>query len=174
MSKNGSSPKSKFYGTIQEASQAAVSIGISTVAEYRERYKEDAQLPSNPRETYSKDWVAFGMFLGFLGNTHYPFESFLAIVQSKKLSSKWAFTQYAKTDRRIPPNPAITYKGEWEEHGGWEAIIFRVQSRFYVTWQEASQAARALGIITQVEYQERYKEDPKLPSNPSSQYADVW
>lgn len=45
---------------------------------------------------------------------------------------------------------------------------------FYPTWEEASKAARALGIKSAVEYAMRYKEDPRLPSAPGLKYPQDW
>jgi superfamily II DNA or RNA helicase len=43
----------------------------------------------------------------------------------------------------------------------------------YKTWQEASIAAKALGITTSVSYQKRYREDPKLIGDPLKYYKDL-
>ncbi len=53
-------------------------------------------------------------------------------------------------------------------------IIDRVRQNFYITWEEASAAARRLGIKTKKEYRLRYKEDPRLCSvgNLDYSYAD--
>jgi hypothetical protein len=39
---------------------------------------------------------------------------------------------------------------------------------------EAIQAARTLGVKTRKEYYQRYKEDPRLPSDPSHHYMVSW
>jgi hypothetical protein len=44
--------------------------------------------------------------------------------------------------------------------------------KFYLTWKEASIAAQSLKIKSSIEYAERYKEDPRLPSKPQTQYQD--
>jgi len=53
-------------------------------------------------------------------------------------------------------------------------ILKRIKRDLYSTWQEASVAARKLGIKTSIEYifRKRYKEDPKLPCNPHAVYSD--
>jgi len=44
----------------------------------------------------------------------------------------------------------------------------------YQQWEEASTAARALGIKNWQEYNKRRHEDLRLPSNPREKYFDVW
>ncbi|MEL4238242.1 gamma-mobile-trio integrase GmtZ [Shewanella xiamenensis] len=45
---------------------------------------------------------------------------------------------------------------------------------FYVTLAEALEASQALGITSRQEYTRRYREDPRLPSNPPATYAADW
>ena len=45
---------------------------------------------------------------------------------------------------------------------------------FYAIVNQASKAATGLGIQSHQEYSQRYKEDERLPSNPSHFYADDW
>jgi len=45
-------------------------------------------------------------------------------------------------------------------------------TNYYVTWQKASVAAKALGIMTGAEYYAKYTLDPKLPPNLGSFYKD--
>lgn len=57
------------------------------------------------------------------------------------------------------------------------AALQRVYDRIemakpYVTYEEASAAAQALGIQSNKEYRKRHKEDPKLPSNPDTKYKE--
>lgn len=47
-------------------------------------------------------------------------------------------------------------------------------SRPYENWRAASHAARTLGIKDASEYREKRKRDPRLPTDPSEAYADVW
>lgn len=54
-------------------------------------------------------------------------------------------------------------------------LLERFSRDFYLTWEEASQAAQVLGLKTGTEYLEGgYKSDPRLPSNPIKIYPDVW
>ncbi|WP_010650518.1 integrase repeat-containing protein, partial [Vibrio campbellii] len=53
----------KFYKTINHASEAAIGLGIQSQLEYKQRYKEDERLPSNPNQIYAADWVDWFSFL---------------------------------------------------------------------------------------------------------------
>ena len=43
--------------------------------------------------------------------------------------------------------------------------------KLYPTYEEAKRAVAGRNIKSQDEYKKRYKEDPRLPSNPNSTYA---
>jgi superfamily II DNA or RNA helicase len=47
-------------------------------------------------------------------------------------------------------------------------VLEHCEREFYPTWQEASVAARKLGIKSQKDYVRLYKNDPRLPSAPSN------
>uniref|UniRef100_UPI0015F3846D integrase repeat-containing protein n=1 Tax=Vibrio sp. B1FIG11 TaxID=2751177 RepID=UPI0015F3846D len=53
----------KFYATINQASKAAIGLGIQSKQEYQQRYKEDERLPSSPNKAYANDWVDWFSFL---------------------------------------------------------------------------------------------------------------
>ncbi|HGS5166643.1 TPA: integrase repeat-containing protein, partial [Vibrio harveyi] len=97
----------KFYATINQASKAAIGLGIQSQQEYQQRYKEDEHLPSHPNKTYANDWV------------------------------------------------------------DWFSFLDKEKRSWYSTYSEASEAAIGLGIQSQQEYQQRYKEDERLPSHPN-------
>lgn len=51
-------------------------------------------------------------------------------------------------------------------------VLDHCEREFYSTWEEASEAAKTLGIDNRDEYLKRYTEDEKLTSNPRQSYAD--
>ncbi|MGR5160699.1 integrase repeat-containing protein, partial [Vibrio owensii] len=56
MSNERRSLMKKFYATINQASKAAIGLGIQSKQEYQQRYKEDERLPSHPNKAYANDW----------------------------------------------------------------------------------------------------------------------
>ena len=78
-------------------------------------------------------------------------------------------TQYKasyRQDPRLPGNPSDYY----EDWPGWGKFLGREEK--YATWQEASAAAIKLGIASHTEYKASYRQDPRLPGNPSDYYED--
>ena len=69
----------------------------------------------------------------------------------------------------LPSNPGQFYGDEYK---GWGD--FTGHSRFYLAVDEARRAVITLGIKTWPEYKKRYKEDPKLPSDPASFYGETY
>lgn len=76
-------------------------------------------------------------------------------------------------DERLPGAPHWTYGMAFP---GYAAFFGRPSDTYamksYNTWQEASVAARALGITSVEEYRMRRKEDPRLPGSPALRYSD--
>lgn len=90
-------------------------------------------------------------------------------------------------DPRLPPNPRTFYGDVWVKNMGWPGFFGRPYSYAfrkmppYATWEEASQAARELGIMarddfTFNDYYEAYgakrERDPRLPGNPVGCYPE--
>lgn len=75
-------------------------------------------------------------------------------------------------DPRLPGTPRNVYT----DFPGWPIFLGRVLKREgagrYRTWQEASKAAQRIKIVSQKDYSQRYKADPKLPSTPSKTFKD--
>ena len=56
---------------------------------------------------------------------------------------------------------------------GWYEFLGNERPDFYPTYAEARAAAQALGIKSLADYRKRYRENPRLPSNPNEVYADA-
>ncbi len=97
----------KHYATWQEASKAAINLGVTSQRTYLNERKADSKLPFAPQSMY------------------YDFP-------------------------------------------GWKIFLGGKKKEKYPSWQLAGEAARRIGILSSLEYQQKYKQDPKLPSNPQS------
>lgn len=76
---------------------------------------------------------------------------------------------YRKNWRQIPGLPSapeLVYP-EWRN---WRDFLDTGRSTQFLPLAEASQAVQALGIRTLAEYERRYRETPRLPSNPHQTY----
>lgn len=50
----------KFYTSYADAKSATQALGIKSSVEYKKRFKEDFQLPSQPDNVYEEDWINWG------------------------------------------------------------------------------------------------------------------
>jgi len=51
-------------------------------------------------------------------------------------------------------------------------VVERVSVNFYQTWEDAGSVAKKLCIKSRVQYEQRYREDPRLPFSPPQFYRD--
>lgn len=165
-------PKKNFYKTINEASEAAKALGISSVQEYLNRYKEDARLPQNPADKYPTDWKGFPNFLGF-DNRRVRYATYEEARQAAALIGAYTVEQYKQFRRKdplLPADPYGTYRDEWT---GWGSFLpSNPEVLYYKTLGEAAIASSKLGITSSAEYKNLYSNDPMLHSNPNQYYLD--
>lgn len=159
-----------FYGTYEEASAAAIKLGIKTQAEYLRRYKEDPLLYSSPNKFYAKSgWTSWHEFLGI--KNHPPYKTYdQARTAAKALGAtgKDSYLRLYKSDPRLVASPIQYYKNiGWK---GWKHFTGE-QKEFYSEYADAQAAVQSLGIKSVNQYKHRYREDPLLPSAPDKMYA---
>lgn len=171
----------RFYPAWEEASAAAQALGIKSCKEYKRRYREDGRLPSNPDVIYIETWRENGGYSGFLGRRprkYYPnMKEASRAVRALKISRIPEYNERRSVDPMLPPSPDRTYSSTWKDGGGWPGFFGRATRKrriVYGTWEDASAAAKSLGLRTEDEYRSRYRKDPKLPAAPRSVYANVW
>jgi superfamily II DNA or RNA helicase len=82
--------------------------------------------------------------------------------------SQSSYNQNYKKDSKLPSN----LRGYYSDFPGWKVFLRSGGETLYTTWQSASIAARALGIVSGVDYKKNYKKDLKLPNDPYFQYPD--
>ncbi|MCE7731136.1 integrase repeat-containing protein, partial [Vibrio campbellii] len=162
----------KFYKTINHASEAAIGLCIQSQPEYLQRYKEDERLPSHPNRTYAADWVDWFSFLDKEKRSLYS-----TYAEARKaaiglgIQSQSEYSQRYKEDERLPSSPNQIYAADWVD---WFSFLDKEKRPWYPTYAEACKAAIGLGIQSQPEYKQRYKEDERLPSSPNQIYAADW
>ncbi|TSC70833.1 MAG: Phage integrase family protein [Parcubacteria group bacterium Gr01-1014_49] len=156
--------KRSLYGSCQEASRAAIALGIRSAMDYRKKRKADPRLPAVPE--YYK---GFPGWTEFLGKTKYETLK-LAKEAARKLGIRTVdqYRRRHREDPRLPTWDMAPHQPGWK---GWEDLL---GPRWYPTLIQASRAAKQLGIDGSVEYNARYKEDPLLPSAPANTYKQKW
>ncbi|MGR5160208.1 integrase repeat-containing protein, partial [Vibrio owensii] len=141
-------------------------------SEYKQRYKEDERLPSDPSRVYATDWVDWFSFLDKEKRPWYPtYAEASEAAIGLGIQSQSEYRQCYKEDERLPSIPSRIYAADWVD---WFSFLDKEKRSLYSTYAEASEAAVGLGIQSQSEYSQRYKEDERLPSNPNRVYAVDW
>ncbi len=166
----------ELYPTSEEASNAAINLGIKNSIEYQTRYKEDVRLPSSPWLKYSDfpGWYAFlNREKGAPTKIFHPdWEMASKAAIQLGISTAAEYRKLYRQDPLLPSNPEWKYS----DFPGWYAFLNREKEspRYSVhpDWEMASKAAIQLGISTAAEYRKLYRQDPFLPSNPNQKYSD--
>lgn len=159
----------EFYPTWQEASEAAKKLEICDQRQYRERYRHDLRLPSNPFQSY-QDFPGWYIFLG--KEAPYRYQTWQEASEAAREIGITTVTQYQKNYKKDPLLPATPNK-IYPGFPGWPAFFGRKKAPTrYTTWQEASEATQKLGITGSVQYSKEYKKDPRLRSTPEHVYRN--
>jgi len=157
-----------LYNTWKEASKATIALDVKSKIEYKNNYKLDPKLPSNPDASYL-DFPGWLVFLGGELKEYYSTwqEASKAAIALGVKGARDYMDNY-KSDSKLPSTPNQFYSG----FPGWTVFLGGELKEFYSTWQEASKAAIALGIKSQMDYFSSYKTDPRLPSALDVYYSD--
>ncbi|WP_289008798.1 VPA1269 family protein [uncultured Marinobacter sp.] len=163
------------YATYAEASEAAQRLGFQTMTEYKRGYKQDPKLPIKPNQVYAEHWDDWYVFLGTERPGEEKYATYVEASQAAQrlgLKTQAEYKKGYKQDPNLPFSPDHVYAEHWDD---WYNFLGTERPREkYATYVEASQTAQRLGLKTQAEYQNGYKQDPRLPSNPEGFYADGW
>ena len=109
-----------YYGTLKEASAAAIKLKIKLQREYRyARYKEDPRLPSAPHYVYV-DWPGWEVFLGTDSYDTWQEASRVAI--ALKIKTMREYSARYKEDQRLSSSPDKFY-ADWP---GWPKFLGKV------------------------------------------------
>jgi hypothetical protein len=170
----GKPPKIAFYETYTQAQHATQELKILSSSEYKKRYLEDPWLPSKPQIFYKQDWQDWPHYLGKPPKIAL-YETYIQAqhaAQELKILNSSEYNKRYPEDPRLPSKPQIFYKQDWQN---WEHYLGKPPKiAFYETYTQAQHAAQKLKILSSSEYNKRYREDPRLPSNPANLYKDVW
>ncbi|WP_447747714.1 gamma-mobile-trio integrase GmtZ [Pseudomonas nicosulfuronedens] len=174
------------YETLAEASSAAKKLGISSWKDYSRRYHEDPMLPGRPEVYYRKNWEGVASFLG--ASRHYlSLDEVTAAVARLGIATMAEYQTRYKEDALLPSDPRREYS-DWVGYKKFFAAAISTLKgeaakeyarkvrggEYYETYEEASHAARSLGIRTYKDYKYRFREDSKLYHDPSKLYGGAW
>ncbi|MGH1431801.1 MAG: gamma-mobile-trio integrase GmtZ [Neptuniibacter sp.] len=165
------SPEAELYKDLGEASIAAQNLGITSSSEYRDKRKQDPGLPASPIRLYGEDWPGWNIFLGKAKSFYSSLKEASKAVQLLKIKSMVEYKTRRREDSKLPANPERVYSNDWVDA---KSFLGLPASRFYLTLEQASNAAKKLGLSTVKAYRKGRHADPKLPAVPSQIYRDEW
>jgi superfamily II DNA or RNA helicase len=175
------SPTRYIWLDFEEARNTIRKFGLSSVQEFRDRYKNEfkvLKIPSNGPKAYKdKGWVSWGDFLGtkrqFQG-LWLSHDETKALVQRLGLRSRKEYTA-ARKDGRLPentrslPQDAAEFK-DWTDFFGKQQTLKRSE-RF--TFSQAKEWVQKKGIKTATEWRKVSKAGnlpPEMPVGPEKFY----
>lgn len=164
--------KPHLYPSYEEARFAARKLGVTSAKDYKDRHLEDPLLPASPYTKYRySGWIDWHDYLGHgTVEIYNKFEDAKAAVQKLGIKSMPDYRARRGDDPKLPFSPEIFFKRKgWN---GWHDFLGKRKCTPYSEYSEAREAARKFGCKHQHEYNKRYKENPRLTSNPSAYYAD--
>ena len=159
-----------LYSTYNDAKNATQKLGIKSFIEYRQRYKEDSKLPSQPDRTYKNNgWIDdWPDYFGTTDISNYPtYEEAKNAVRKLNIKSPTEYKNRYSEDPRLPCHPNLTFKKDWK---GFDDLLDIETIILYPTLKEAKTAVKRLNINTDAEYRQKHHKDPRLPSTPSKYY----
>lgn len=166
---------SRMFYTFLQAQRVVQALGIQGWKDYRQRYREDPQLPSDPSKIYESEWQGWAHFVGksqYAEKYRTFFEASQA-AQALGISTKLEYEKRYTEDSKLPSTPNKFYSIEWnKKRHPW--LVFLGKPEPYSLYTVASRAAIRLGIRSRREYAELHHYDPKLPASPESVYRDMW
>lgn len=173
-----------YYPTFVEWQEATKKINITNSLEYIVNRNKDSLLHVDPKEVYKgfDSWEnALPLYEKPARNPTVkdPYKTLKEVGEATLklgISTVNEYKMKRHLDPRLVSNPSMTYENEWKHNGGWRTAMplsYR-GVEFYEKFKEASKAVIELEIKTTTEYAKRYKEDPRLPSNPNAFFGEIY
>ncbi|NQZ49310.1 MAG: hypothetical protein HRT95_03705 [Moritella sp.] len=164
-----------FYKTFSAASSAAVKLNIRDNEDYNLKFNQDPMLPVSPVSIY-KDFNARGGWDKFLRLDKYTYKQASKVAINLGVVDALTYQEVRNKDIRLPISPECYYD-KFIILGAWDKFIQNTSK--YASFNEASKAAVALGIVSLADYMligrngdANYTQDPRLPKDPNAYYND--
>ena len=153
-----------FYATWQEASAAAIALGIRDKNDYRRRYKEDRQLPAGPDDVYA-DYPGARVFFG--GQDLLSCEELQIAVRAAGIRHNLHYLEEQVKHGDWPYRPDQSYGDKWP---GWKKFLSETAVEF-LPFEQLQAEVRAAGIKTNAQYIDSYVSHAGWPSQPNAAAA---
>jgi hypothetical protein len=182
-------PQDRVYQSFTEAREFVRKLNFKNQKEWRAYCNSGDKpddIPSNPNQTYKKDFKGVGDWLGTgrVADQNKVYCSFLdarKFVRSLELKNQKEWQEYCKSGDKpddIPSNLNATYKKEWK---GWGDFLgtgnIASREKIFRSFLEAREFVRKLGLKNQKEWIAYRKSGDKpddIPSNPNATYKKEW
>lgn len=165
------------YATYEEASEAAIRLGIVSRDYYVRRRKQDPKLPASPVKLYSDVWEGWPHFLKVApklnklqrANKGYysTYQEFKEAVKTFGIKGQKEYAARFSENPMLPPDPSAFYDEDWE---GWGKALGSRRAAQCSTWQEAKAIALPYRFTSATEYIKGCSIDPRLPSDILKKY----
>ncbi|MCC7431893.1 hypothetical protein IT412_00030 [Candidatus Peregrinibacteria bacterium] len=174
----------ELYASYEDAKAAVRLLEITSESDYLSKRSLDPKLPADPADKYGDQFLGWKDFTGVDNLIYNPRSKELygtygeASDAARRLgiSSQPEYYKKRHLDPKLPGHPPEKYKDEftsWPAFLGTHNISPKYRrSEMYSNYDDASKAARDLGINSSKDYRDKYKKDGKLPSNPKEIYGD--
>ncbi|MEE4075190.1 VPA1269 family protein [Pseudomonas viridiflava] len=160
--------KQRFYETYEEAREACISLGIKTVAEYKNRRSDDSMLPSSPDRKYVNKWKGYDDFFGRSKINVYSYYQAKAITIKLGINSAQSYQKLYKKDPQLPSRPDLQYQKNWIS---WDEFLEKEEK--YQDFFEARLIARSYNFRTIKDYRDTCANiDIKLYTAPDLIYKE--
>lgn len=155
------------YETLEEASQAAIDLGIKNFKEYKILRIKDFRLPKYPNKCF-KEWRGCKNFL--LPNRYECLADVKKMVKILDIKNSAEYRQIYKEHPSLPAHPERKFKDEWVN---WYDLCDIPRPYSY---EEAKKLIAKQGISTRREYLDYIIRtgDPRLPRTPDQVYQRLW
>jgi len=156
----------RSYKPFEAAKKIVNTLGLKSQKEYTDWWRKNkpADLPSQPQKTYkNQGWTSWGDFLGS-GFVATQFRQFKSFEEARKVVRKLglrALTEYREWWKKnkptdLPASPPGAYKNKgwtsWGDFLGTGFVGSIPKSKQYISFEEAREFVRKLGIKTNNEY----------------------
>ena len=153
---------------------------------YQKWQKSHPNMPSNPSDTYSDEWISWGHFLR--DEVKIPFLTFAKAckkVRKAGVVSSVRYNQWQKDHADMPSSPNVIYRKEWISWPHFfntkrRVPIIKGKDRRFRAFDEARQYARSLGLETWGQWtawtssRQRPRDIPSMPNKTyAGQYKDM-
>jgi superfamily II DNA or RNA helicase len=150
-----------FYETLAEAKEAVQDLDPvpTSSSEYKQVYKQDPKLPSDPDKMYPDEWVSWYDFLG-TGFYETLAEAKEAVRNLKPVpTTKCEYKEVYKQDSKLPSAPDKMYPDEWVS---WPDFLGTAPW----SYEKVKSHIQGKGFRTVSEYRKYARRHPNLRARP--------